>query len=374
MAGLNPVLAVGKSAMPKTIDEWAAENGYEKNQWGNYPNAVVGAYKDYTKNLKTGDLPKSPDAITNTVDKQAAEIRAKAEEEKKRKEEEYARLLEANKHNSYGTRMLEQEESKNKMREADSMLKDAGSDEAVKDLTEQKQEAFDEHTKPVYAGETDEVMNKVMAGEAPGKPGSLARAEAAKATEENNASTEGNGNAPNLEMPKQNFEATPINRYQPKSIMRAYYDGDFGEVGSDAAKGTRNYLLADAFGSFARNLGKSAGNVGAQYTGGSIDNSTDQSVWSKTQNKMADPEWRAQQEARERDNVTRTFNNNMLKMRGDMAGQMQKFINNAPNDTVRIAYMDIANKMLSGGSVNEKDLAVTGAGELINFLKGQVIQ
>ena len=156
--------------------------------------------------------------------------------------------------------------------------------------------------------------------------------------------------------------------------MRAYYDGDFGEVGSDAAKGTRNYLLADAFGSFARNLGKSAGNVGAQYTGGSIDNSTDQSVWSKTQNKMADPEWRAQQEARERDNVTRTFNNNMLKMRGDMAGQMQKFINNAPNDTVRIAYMDIANKMLSGGSVNEKDLAVTGAGELINFLKGQVIQ
>lgn len=302
------------------------------------------------------------------LDKQAEETRAEAEEEKKRKEEERARLLEANKNNYYGTRMLEQEESKNKAREANEMLKDAGSDEAVADLTEQRQAALDEHTKPVYAGETDEVMNKVMAGEAPGKPGSAAREEAAKAAE-------GSGNdSPNLEMPKQNFEATPVNKYQPKSIMRAYYDGDFGEVGSDSAKGTRNYLLADAFGSFARNLGKSAGNVGAQYTGGSIDNSTDQSVWSKTQNKMADPEWRAQQEARERDNVTRTFNNNMLKMRGDMAGQMQKFINNAPNDTVRIAYMDIANKMLSGGSVNEKDLAVTGAGELINFLKGQVIQ
>jgi hypothetical protein len=307
------------------------------------------------------------------LNKQAEEARAKAEEEKKRKEEEYARLLEANKNNPYGTRMLEQRESLDKAREADSMLKDAGSDEAVKDLTEQKQEALDEHTKPVYAGETDEVMNKVMAGEAPGKPGSLARANAA-AREEAAKAAEGNRNAPSIEMPKQNFEATPINKYQPKSIMRAYYDGDFGEVGSDAAKGTRNYLLADAFGSFARNLGKSAGNVGAQYTGGSIDNSTDQSVWSKTQNKMADPEWRAQQEARERDNVTRTFNNNMLKMRGDMAGQMQKFINNAPNDTVRIAYMDIANKMLSGGSVNEKDLAVTGAGELINFLKGQIIQ
>ncbi len=304
------------------------------------------------------------------VDKQAKEAKAKAEEEKKRKEEEYARLLEANKHNSYGTRMLEQRESLDKAREASEMLKDAGSDEAVADITEQKQEALDEHTKPVYAGETDEVMNKVMAGEAPGKPGSLARANAASKEGE---STEENS-APNIEVPKGNFEATPINKYQPKSIMRAYYDGDFGEVGSDSAKGTRNYLLADAFGSFARNLGKSAGNVGAQYTGGSIDNSTDQSVWSKTQNKMADPEWRAQQEARERDNVTRTFNNNMLKMRGDMAGQMQKFINNAPNDTVRIAYMDIANRMLSGGSVNEKDLAVTGAGELINFLKGQVIQ
>lgn len=298
------------------------------------------------------------------LDKQAEEAKDRAEEEKKRKEEEYARLLEANKNNYYGTKVLEEEESKNKAREANEMLKDAGSDEAVADLTEQRQAALDEHTKPVYAGETDEVMEKVMAGEAPGKPGSLARAE-----------TEGEekNDAPNLEMSKQNFEATPINKYQPKSIMQAYYDGDFGEVGSDAAKGTRNYLLADAFGSFARNLGKSVGNVGAQYTGGSIDNSTDQSVWSKTQNKMADPEWRAQQEARERDNVTRTFNNNMLKMRGDMAGQMQKFINNAPNDTVRIAYMDIANKMLSGGSVNEKDLAVTGAGELINFLKGQII-
>ena len=299
----------------------------------------------------------------SAVDKQADEIKAKAEEKKRKEEEERARLLEANKNNYYGTRMLEQEESKNKAREANEMLKDAGSDEAVADLTEQRQAALDEHTKPVYAGETDEVMNKVMAGEAPGKPGSAAREERESADD-----------SPNLEMPKQNFEATPINKYQPKSIMRAYYDGDFGEVGSDSAKGTRNYLLADAFGSFARNLGKSAGNVGAQYTGGSIDNSTDQSVWSKTQNKMADPEWRAQQEARERDNVTRTFNNNMLKMRGDMAGQMQKFINNAPNDTVRIAYMDIANKMLSGGSVNEKDLAVTGAGELINFLKGQVIQ
>ena len=295
----------------------------------------------------------------DALDKQAKEAKAKAEEEKKREEEEYARLLEANKHNSYGTKTLEQHESLEKAKEANKMLKDAGSDEAVADLTEQRQAALDEHTKPTYAGETDEVMNKVMAGEEPGKPGSLAREEKTNETAE----------APDIEISKQNFEATPINKYQPKSIMQAYYDGDFGEVGSDEAKGTRNYLLADTFGSFARNLGRNVGNVGAQYTGGSIDNSTDQSVWAKTQDKMADPEWRAQQEARERENVTRTFNNNMLKMRGDMAGQMQKFINNAPNDTVRIAYMDIANKMLSGGQVNEKDLAVTGAGELINFLK-----
>ena len=110
------------------------------------------------------------------LDKQAEETRAKAEEEKKRKEEERARLLEANKNNSYGTKLLEQEEAYNKARETKEMLDDAGSDEAVADLTEQLQAALDEHTKPTYAGETDEVMNKVMAGEAPGKPGSLARA------------------------------------------------------------------------------------------------------------------------------------------------------------------------------------------------------
>ena len=67
--------------------------------------------------------------------------------------------------------------------------------------------------------------------------------------------------------------------YRPKSILQAYYDEDFGEVGSDESKSTRNYLLADAFGNFARNLGKDIGNVGAQYTGGTVDNDRGTSQW-----------------------------------------------------------------------------------------------
>lgn len=59
---------------------------------------------------------------------------------------------------------------------------------------------------------------------------------------------------------------------QIKSIMDAYYDGELD-------KASRDYLIADTLGSFARNMGKSMANIGAAYSGGSIDNSTEKPMW-----------------------------------------------------------------------------------------------
>lgn len=60
--------------------------------------------------------------------------------------------------------------------------------------------------------------------------------------------------------------------YNVKSIQQAYYDGTID-------KSTRDYMMADALAKFARNTGKDIGNIGAQFTGGSIDNNREGALW-----------------------------------------------------------------------------------------------
>ena len=60
--------------------------------------------------------------------------------------------------------------------------------------------------------------------------------------------------------------------YKMKSIQQAYYDGDID-------KNTRDYLLADTIGKFARNMGKDVGNIAAAYSGGTVNNEREASNW-----------------------------------------------------------------------------------------------
>ena len=57
-----------------------------------------------------------------------------------------------------------------------------------------------------------------------------------------------------------------------RSIQEAYYDG-----GID--KSTRDYMMADAIAKFARNTGRDIGNIGAQFTGGTVNNSYETPAW-----------------------------------------------------------------------------------------------
>jgi hypothetical protein len=57
-----------------------------------------------------------------------------------------------------------------------------------------------------------------------------------------------------------------------KSIQQAYYDGDID-------KNTRDYLLADTLGKFARNMGKDISNISAAYSGGTVNNEREGSAW-----------------------------------------------------------------------------------------------
>lgn len=59
-----------------------------------------------------------------------------------------------------------------------------------------------------------------------------------------------------------------------RGIQQAYYDGTID-------KGTRDYMMADAIAKFARNIGRDIGNIGAQFTGGTVNNNFETSNWDK---------------------------------------------------------------------------------------------
>lgn len=71
---------------------------------------------------------------------------------------------------------------------------------------------------------------------------------------------------------KEEAKKDPQTRWKMKSIMQAYYDGDFGEPGSPEAKSNRNYLLADTVSTFLRNTGH---------------NTSEDSIWGRRNKEMA---------------------------------------------------------------------------------------
>lgn len=64
-----------------------------------------------------------------------------------------------------------------------------------------------------------------------------------------------------------------------RSIQQAYYDGNID-------KGSRDYMMADAIAKFARNTGRDIGNIGAQYTGGAINNNYEEADWNKRNDEL----------------------------------------------------------------------------------------
>ena len=64
----------------------------------------------------------------------------------------------------------------------------------------------------------------------------------------------------------------------------------------DISKETAGYFTIDAIATLAKNLGRSIGNVGAQFSGGTIDNGHDESKWGQRQNALLNEEIRKELE------------------------------------------------------------------------------
>ena len=81
------------------------------------------------------------------------------------------------------------------------------------------------------------------------------------------------GDSPTVISSKDNYNKAMM------SIWDAYRAGEIG-------KETAGYFTIDAIATLAKNLGRSIGNVGAQFSGGTIDNGHDESKWGQRQDAL----------------------------------------------------------------------------------------
>ncbi len=159
-------------------------------------------------------------------------------------------------------------------------------------------------------------------------------------------------------------------KYKVKSIMDAYYDGDID-------KNTRNFMIADSIAKFLRNTGKDIANIGAQYTGGAIDNSREESMWDARNQEMAKQGISAEAATVENSdkNIERQLQQNVInsgKLTNEQknyivsaARQINTMMKNAKTNTEKQALAQLQ-AALATGNVN----AVTAIGGSVAGLLG----
>ena len=165
-------------------------------------------------------------------------------------------------------------------------------------------------------------------------------------------------------------EEAEATKYKVKSIMDAYYDGDID-------KNTRNFMIADSIAKFLRNTGKDIANIGAQYTGGAIDNSREESMWDARNQEMAKQGISAEAATVENSdkNIERQLQQNVINS-GKLSNEQKNYIvsaarqintmmKNAKTNTEKQALAQLQ-AALATGNVN----AVTAIGGSVAGLLG----
>ena len=153
------------------------------------------------------------------------------------------------------------------------------------------------------------------------------------------------------------------------SIWDAYRAGDID-------KETAGYFTIDAIANLAKNLGRSIGNVGAQFSGGTIDNGHDTSMWEQRRDSMFNTELQKETEGVD------TFENKFKQLSYNRNSTINDLIEAVKSDAeklsddnpLKIAYLSLAAMIASGQVDGTTTLAATGAKgitELFNLFKGK---
>lgn len=151
------------------------------------------------------------------------------------------------------------------------------------------------------------------------------------------------------------------------SIWDAYRAGDID-------KETAGYFTIDAIATLAKNLGRSIGNVGAQFSGGTIDNGHDTSMWEQRRDSMFNTELQKETEGVD------TFENKFKQLSYNRSSTLNDLIEAVKSDAdklsddnpLKIAYLSLAAMIASGQVDGTTTIAATGAKgitELFNLFK-----
>ena len=147
------------------------------------------------------------------------------------------------------------------------------------------------------------------------------------------------------ETAKQNPETIPeANAYKEStmSIWDAYRNGKID-------KGTRDYLMIDALANFAKNTGRSIGNVGAQFTGGTIDNNEDQSLWDSRKEAQFANEMQAEVEKQVNSPAWRKAYQEMQQLKsGDIANKIKEIQSRYSEKEIQTQLGILANTLKIG--------------------------
>lgn len=138
-----------------------------------------------------------------------------------------------------------------------------------------------------------------------------------------------------------------------RGIQQAYYDGTID-------KGTRDYMMADTIAKFARNTGRDIGNIGAQFTGGTVNNNFETSNWDKRNEELFKQQTSAEAATIENSDKGREATGQNLD--NDRKG----YANEAPKRFKELSdkYLKDAERLRAEGKEAQAALMESAAGEL----------
>ena len=153
------------------------------------------------------------------------------------------------------------------------------------------------------------------------------------------------------------------------SIWDAYNNGYID-------KATAGYFTIDAIATLAKNLGRSMGNVAAQFSGGSIDNGHDESKWEQRQDKMFNTELQKESESiKTFDNILKGYQVDKSKTINDMLNDFNAKANDKSlSDTERKFYQTLAVQIAGAGLDGNTQVANIGSGiwnDIKAFMAGE---
>lgn len=135
-------------------------------------------------------------------------------------------------------------------------------------------------------------------------------------------------------------------------------------------KNTAGYFTIDALANAAKNMGRSIGNVGAQFTGGSIDNGHDESMWDQRKDKIFNAELQGESESIDNyENTLKKYNLTKASTVNDLLSTVKKDIDKLDdNNPLKVAYMALAAQMANGQIDGATTLASTGGKAITSLL------